>query len=99
MFQELTNLNERTVMNIMAEPVGIGLAVACNQCNLGRAIYSSIFAIAHKSRGGSEAKLHQDLRKALRLYDQITPAAAEKVISRLRQRIGYRTAISELEVK
>src|SRR5205085_586366 len=28
MFQELTDLNERTVMNMMAEPLGTGLAVA-----------------------------------------------------------------------
>jgi uncharacterized protein (DUF2336 family) len=99
MFQQLTDLNERIVMNMMAEPLGTGLAVACRHSGLGRAIYSSIFAIVHKARGMTETKLHADLRKAVRMYDQISAEAADKVVARWRQRISYRTAISELELK
>lgn len=99
MFQELTGVSERIVMSMMTEAAGLGLAVACHNSGLGRAIYSAIFAIAHKARGASRGQLQQDLRKAIRIYDQITPQAAERVIRRWRHRIGYFAAIRELEIR
>ena len=98
MFQELTGLDERLVMNMLAEPMGLGLAVACCHARLGRAIYTSIFAIAHKARGAAETKLHQDLRKALRTYDRITPESAGKVVDRWSKRVSYRAALDALEL-
>ena len=98
MFRQLTGIPEKVVESMVFDYDGLGLAIACKAANLGKLNFSSIFACCRKAREGGDKGLRQEVRRLLALYDRMSHAAAEVVVKRWRQKIGYQAAIRELEL-
>jgi uncharacterized protein (DUF2336 family) len=98
MFRQLTGIPEKVVESMVFDHDGLGLAIACKAANLGKLNFSSIFACCRKAREGGDKGLRQEVRRLLALYDRMSHAAAEVVVKRWRQKIGYQAAIRELEL-
>ena len=98
MFRQLTGLREDLVMRILFEPGGEGLAIACKAVGIGKAFFTSIFALSRKARPEARKTLRRVLRKVLKLYDRMTEEGARDVLRRWRRNVGYLAAIRDLEL-
>ena len=98
MFQKITDIPSDTIMEMLSEREGKGLAIACRSASLGKAIISPIFAVMAKKFKKGELGLRRDLRKLLSLYDRISLDAANKIVGRWREHADYRGSIQELEL-
>ena len=96
--QDLTGIGESIIMQMLSEPAGTGLAVACRANGLDKSIFSSIYALCHKSSAAAEKKLGRDLRMVEHRFDHMTEKAARDVVTQWRRKKSYSAAISELEV-
>jgi len=98
MFQKYANVPSGTIMEMLSDNEGIGLAAACRSADLGKSVTASIFACSRKALSSSEQGLRRDLRKLLGIYDRISPEAAARIAGRWREHVDYRRAIRELEL-
>ena len=97
-FERLTGLSQRKVLQIVFEDGGEGLTVACKASGLPKVTFSSIFSLTRRARPQLRQRAARDLRRALGLYDQMTREAAQKVLRMWQRDIDYLTAIRELEI-
>lgn len=97
-FGRLTGIPDRIVTDMLADLEGTGLAIACKACELGKPVFSTIYACGRKARPGGDKGLRADIRRLLGLYDRISVEAAGKVALQWRRDTPYRAAIRELEL-
>jgi acyl carrier protein len=98
LFQRFTGIRERLVHRILFEPGGEGLAIACKAVGIGKAFFSEIFALSRKARFGDEKTILREIRHVLTLYDNMTQDAANQVLRLWQRKVGYLSAIRELEL-
>ena len=98
LFGRRTGLRQTLVMRIIFEPGGEGLAIACKAIGLGKAFFASIFALSRKSRPSGPKSGRREIRRLIRLYDQITPESAQRVLRRWQRNADYLSAIRELDI-
>ena len=98
LFERMTGLSERLIMDLAREPGGEGLAIACKACGVGKAYFVAIFALLRRLRPGGERQIGQELRNVMSRYDRVADDAAKEIVLRWRRNIGYLAAIRDLKV-
>ncbi|MDH5750034.1 MAG: DUF2336 domain-containing protein, partial [Rhodospirillales bacterium] len=86
------------VTEMLFEPRGEGLAVACKASGIGKASFTSIFAISRKTRPGGGKNLRQQTNRALSFFDMVSEDAAGKVLTRWQSGGKYLSVIRNLEL-
>ena len=97
LFERMTGLGERLIMDLMRESGGEGLAIACKASGIGKAHFVAIFALVRRLRPGSEREIRQELHTVMGLYDRMEVNAAKEIAQRWRRNIGYLAAIRDLK--
>jgi len=98
LFERMTGLGERLVMDLVREPGAEGLAIACKASGIGKAYFVAIFALIRRLRPGSERQIRHELRDIMNLYDRMEADSAREIAQRWRRNIGYLAAIRDLKV-
>ena len=98
LFERHTRLSENLIMDILLEPAGEGLAIACKANGIGKAYFAALYALIRRTRPGSERQLRREIRTVLDLYDKMSVDSAKEVTRRWRRNIGYLTAIRDLRI-
>ncbi len=98
MFQRYTGLTDKMVLEMLKDRDGTGLAIACKAARLEKPIFSSIFAHSYKANSNGIKIRRQEINKMLGRYDLMSESAAEKVVGRWNEEVGYKDAIRELEL-
>lgn len=98
LFERMTGLSERLIMDLVREPAGEGLAIACKACGVGKAYFVAIFAFLRQLRPDTERDVAQDLRNVMNLYDRLIDEDAKGIVQRWRRNIGYLAAIRDLKI-
>ena len=97
-FRELTGIDESIIMQMISEPAGTGLAVACKAYGFEKSVFSSIYALCQKSSAATEKSSGRDLRRVQQRFDHMSQKAARDVVMRWRRNMNYSAAMNELEV-
>ena len=98
MFRRVTGLREKLIMRILFESGGEGLAIACKAVGIGKAAFTSLFALSRKARPEATAALQRETRRVLMLFDQISESSARDVLRKWQRNVDYLTAVRELEL-
>ncbi len=98
LFRRLTGIRESTVMEMLFELEGKGLAIGCKAAGLNKVVFHSIFVLSRKGREQALETLRRDLRGLLTLYDAMTRETARKVVNLWQRDVDYLAAIRELEL-
>lgn len=98
LFQRMTGLSERLIMDILLEPGGEGLAIACKASGIGKAYFAAIYALIRRTRPGNNREARRELRSLMSLYDKMSTDSAKDVARRWRRNVGYLAAIRDLKV-
>lgn len=98
LFQRMTGLNERLVVDLIREPGAEGLAIACKASGIGKAYFAAIVALIRRLRPGDKEQIRNELRGVMALYDRMEPDAAKEIALRWRRNIGYLAAIRDLRI-
>jgi uncharacterized protein (DUF2336 family) len=96
LFGRLTGLKEKLVMDMLTDPRGQGLAIACKASEIGKAHFTEIYAHVRRTLGRQEDRLQEQVRIALDHYEKVTLAEAKEVMRRLRRDMGFLAAIRDL---
>ncbi|MCW9039854.1 MAG: DUF2336 domain-containing protein [Rhodospirillales bacterium] len=97
MFVTLSGIREPLVKRIMTEVGGEGLAIACKGLGFTKVQFATIFGLTRKAHPKEEAKVSQEIRKALKFYEEVTLQAAQKVLMQWRRNSDYLSAIWEVQ--
>jgi hypothetical protein len=98
LFEQMTRLSEPLIMDILFEPSGEGLAIACKAIELTRDEFAEMFELIRRPRVGNERELRHDLQTNLDLFDKMTPDSAKEVARNWRRNVGYLEAIRDLRI-
>ncbi|MBT3358076.1 MAG: DUF2336 domain-containing protein [Rhodospirillales bacterium] len=98
LFERITRLSENLIMDILLEPGGEGLAIACKATGIGKAYFLAIFSLIRQTRSGTERQLRREIRAAMALFDKMSTEAAREVAVRWRRNVGYLVAIRDLKI-
>lgn len=98
LFRKFTGLSEGLVMDILLEPAGEGLAIACKASGIGKAYFIAIFALVRRTRPGTERQFRREIRTIMTLFDRMSEEAAKDVARRWRRNVGYLAAIRDLKI-
>ncbi|MBL6928365.1 MAG: DUF2336 domain-containing protein [Rhodospirillales bacterium] len=98
LFERMTGLGENLIMDILLEPGGEGLAIACKATGIGKAYFLAIFSLIRQTRAGNEHKLRKEIQAAMTLFDRMSVEAAREVATRWRRNVGYLVAIRDLKI-
>ncbi len=98
LFERYTGLDENLIMDILLEPAGEGLAIACKANGVGKAYFAALYALIRRTRPGSDRQLRREIRAVLTLFDKMSVESAKEVTRRWRRNIGYLTAIRDLRI-
>jgi len=99
LFEEMTRLSEALIMDILFEPSGEGLAIACKAIDLTRDEFAEIFELIRRPRIGNERELRRELSAMLDLFDKMAPDSAKEVARNWRRNVGYLEAIRDLRIQ
>ena len=99
MFRQLTGLRENLIMRIIFESGGEGLAIACKSAGIGKAIFSSIFALTREVKPDQAQIGSREMRHVLILFDQVGEDSAKQVVRLWQRNVGYLAAIRELQLR
>ncbi|TCS61203.1 DUF2336 domain-containing protein [Varunaivibrio sulfuroxidans] len=97
-FSRLTGLKNSLSLQILLDPVGEGLAVACRALDFGEAVFTTIFALVKRHQKGNAQGMINTLPKILKFYRAMSPAAANEVVNKWKKNVSYLEGIRELEL-
>ncbi len=80
-FSEFTNLDIQTVIGILQQDSGQGLAIVCKACGVEKVDFVSIFLLSRKICHEDDAGTQARLAKALNYFDRISVAMAKDVMT------------------
>jgi len=98
LFERMTGLSESLIMDILLEPGGEGLAIACKATGIGKSYFVAVFSLIRQTRPGTQQQLRREIRAAMTLFDQMSVEAAKEVATRWRRNVGYLVAIRDLKI-
>ncbi|MBL4721114.1 MAG: DUF2336 domain-containing protein [Alphaproteobacteria bacterium] len=81
MFSKFSNLEGDFAKRLLFEPSGDRLAIVCKASGIGKAIFSSIFALTRLAPP-SEAELQAEVGRSLAMYDKTTRSQAMDIARR-----------------
>lgn len=73
-------LPPRTVLEILMQPSGQGLAVACRAMDVGKEDFVSIYLLTNRMRDQGRMVDMKDITRAINYYDRIKPDVARDII-------------------
>ncbi len=79
-FAEYTGLSNETVLEILVQHTGQGLAVACKAFDISKEDFVSIFLLSNRVRNHGRMVDLQDMTKAINYYTRIKPDVARGII-------------------
>ncbi|MDP6787902.1 MAG: DUF2336 domain-containing protein [Rhodospirillales bacterium] len=98
MFHELTGVDEGIVIQMLAEPAGTVLAIACKSAGLDKSVFSSLYALARRASTASDTISRKDMQRVESRYDHMTETAARNVVARWRRNVTSGAAANKLGV-
>ena len=98
LFERMTGLGSELIMDILLEPGGEGLAIACKASGIGKVYFTTIYALVRQTRPGTERQLRREIRAIMDLFDRMSVEAAKDVARRWRRNVGYLAAIRDLKI-
>lgn len=97
LFANFTGLNSQLVKQVLYEPGGRGLAIACKAAGVEKSDFASIFLLSRQGRSGDKIVDPKELTTVLAFYDTLLQTGAAAVIDRWQQDPDYLGAIRELK--
>jgi uncharacterized protein (DUF2336 family) len=97
LFAKFTGLNQALVKQVLYEPGGRGLAIACKAEEIEKSDFASIFLLSRQGRSGDKIVDPRELTSVLAFYDTLLPAGAAAIVARWRQDPDYLGAIRDLK--
>ncbi len=94
---ELCGLRRQLVRRIVFEPGGQGLAVLARAVSIAKPDFASIFLLSRSARPGDKVVDPGELSRVLAFYDRVQPAAATRLLDRMRLDPDYLQALIEIE--
>lgn len=98
LFEQMTRLSEGLIMDILLEPAGEGLAIACKAHGIDKDDFATIFGIVRRPRVGSERELKREVGMILTLFDRISIDSAKQVVRNWRRNVSYLEAVRDVEI-
>ncbi|MHA1569065.1 MAG: DUF2336 domain-containing protein [Alphaproteobacteria bacterium] len=97
LFAKFTGLNPTLVKQVLYEPGGRGLAIACKAAEIEKSDFASIFLLSRQGRSGDKLVDPRELTTVLAFYDTLVPEGAAAIIARWRLDPDYLGAIRDLK--
>ena len=97
MLAELAQLRRPLVRRIVFEPGGQGLAVIARAVGIAKPDFASIFLLSRAARPGDKVVDPGELSRVMAFYDRVQPAAAQRVLARMRLNPEYLKSMIEIE--
>ena len=97
MFCRMTRLKASLVMDMIQEPGGEGLAIACKAVGIDKEHFAAVFGLIRRGKGEPQVRLRREVRTATERYDQTPNEVAEEIVRQWRRDVGYLAALRELE--
>ncbi len=79
-FAKFSGLDAKTVLEILMQPNGQGLAVACKAFDILKPDFVSIFLLTNGLRNGSSMVDTQDINRAISYYNRVTAEVAKRIM-------------------
>lgn len=96
MFARLTDLRESFAMQILFEPEGEGIAIACRAAGLGKVMFASMLVLSRKAKSYPALEVRAELRHALAFFDHVQPGAARDALDAWRKGADYAREVRRL---
>jgi uncharacterized protein (DUF2336 family) len=97
MLAEMAHLRRALVRRIVFEPGGQGLAVIARAVGIAKPDFASIFLLSRAARPGDKVVDPGELSRVMAFYDRVQPAAAQRVLARMRLNPEYLKSMIEIE--
>lgn len=97
LFAKFTGLNPKLVKQVLYEPGGRGLAIACKAVGVEKSDFASIFLLSRQGRTGDKVVDPRELTTVLAFYDTLLQTGAVAIIDRWRLDPDYLGAIRDLK--
>ncbi len=99
LFAKMTGLDVPLVRQILFEPGGEALAMACKAAEIDKSNFASLFMLSRKAWSGEEAISPIELTRVLNLFDRVQTDMATKLLKQWRRDPEFLGAMSALERK
>ncbi|MGB0719869.1 MAG: DUF2336 domain-containing protein [Bdellovibrionales bacterium] len=80
-FSRFTAMAPDTVVDIVKQKNGQGLAVTCKACNIEKADFISIFLLTNRARKGDRMVDLKDLTKATQYFERVSESVAKDILN------------------
>ncbi len=94
---ERSGLRRQLIRRIVFEPGGQGLAVVARAMSISKPDFASIFLLSRSARPGDKVVDPGELSRVLVFYDRVQPAAATRLVERMRLDPEYLQALIEID--
>lgn len=96
-FCKMTDLKAALVMDMLQEPGGEGLAIACKAAGIDREHFAAIYGLIRRAHGEPQVRLRREIQAARQRYDETPDEIANEIARQWRRDVGYLAALRELE--
>lgn len=79
-FAKFSDLEPQTVLDILMQPSGQGLAVACKAVNVEKQDFTSIYLLTNRLRNPGKMVDVKDLNRAIHYFDHVTADMAQNIM-------------------
>jgi uncharacterized protein (DUF2336 family) len=79
-FSKFCGLTPETIIEILKQPNGQGLAVACKAFGIEKQDFTSIYLLTNKVRNDDKSAQIKDITKAVQYFDHIRPEVAQSIM-------------------
>ncbi len=99
LFAKMTGLDVPLVRQLLFEPGGEALAMACKAAKIDKSNFASLFMLSRKAWSGGEAISPVELTRVLNLFDRVQTDMATKLLKQWRRDPEFLGALTALERK
>lgn len=97
MFAKYTGIEPKLARQVVYEPGGRGLAIACKAVRIEKADFATLLLLSRQGRLGDQIVEPKELNGALAFFDILRPDGAAAVVKRWRKDPDYMAAIRALK--
>ena len=83
-FSRFTGLAQETIIDVLLQPTGQGLAVACRAYKISKPDFISIYLLTNKVRSPGKMVDIREMTRAIQYYDQIKYEMAKEIMDNSR---------------
>jgi uncharacterized protein (DUF2336 family) len=94
---EVSKLRRTLVRRIVFEPGGQGLAVIARAIGVSKPDFASLFLLSRAARPGDKVVDPGELNRVMSFFDRVQPAAAQRLLVRMRLEPDYLKSMLEVE--